>query len=111
MLVLFRKTVLKKVFHIFINKYFIVTLAFLVWMGFFDTDNYITRRKLNDKLNNLRKEKQYYLNEIKNDSILTVKLQTDSLALEKLAREKYQMKKDKEDVFLVFDTTVDRHPQ
>ena len=88
-----------------------VTLAFIVWMGFFDTDNFLTRRKLNDKLNNLRKEKQFYRNEINNDSILTVKLQNDSLELEKLAREKYQMKKDKEDVFLVFDTTADRHPQ
>ena len=102
---------LKKILRIFINKYLIVTVAFIVWMGFFDTDNFLTRRKLNDKLNNLRKEKRFFLNEINNDSVLTVKLQTDSLALEKLAREKYQMKRPNEDVFLVFDTTADRHPQ
>jgi len=103
--------VLKKILRIFINKYFVVTVAFIVWMGFFDTDNYLTRRKLNDKLNILRKEKRFYQNEITHDSILTVKLQNDSLELEKLAREKYQMKRDREDVFLVLDTTVDQHPQ
>ena len=101
----------KKILRIFINKYFIVTLAFLVWMAFFDSDNYINRRKLNEKLSTLRKEKQFYLKEINNDSVLTIRLQTDSLALEKLAREKYQMKRDNEDVYLVFDTIADRHPQ
>jgi len=103
--------VIKKILRIFINKYFVVTMAFIVWMGFFDSDNMLNRKKLNDKLNSLKMEKQFFLNEIRNDSILTVKLQNDSLALEKLAREKYQMKKDREDVFLVLDTTAGQHPQ
>jgi cell division protein DivIC len=101
----------KKILRILINKYFVVTVAFIVWMGFFDIDNFIARGKLNDKLTTLKKEKQFFLNEIRNDSILTVRLQTDSLALEQLAREKYQMKKEKEDVYLIFDTIADRHPQ
>jgi hypothetical protein len=66
--------------------------------------------KFKEKLNTLKQEKRAYLNEIKNDSILTEKLLSDTLEMEKFARENYLMKKDKEDVFLLIDTTVDRHP-
>lgn len=103
-------SLIKKALRIFINKYFIVTVAFLVWMAFFDSDNYINRKKLNSKLKGLNSEKAFYLEEIQKDSILTVRLQRDSLAIEKLAREKFQMKRDKEDVFLIIDTTADQHP-
>jgi len=36
-------------------------------------------------------------------------LLSDTSEIEKFARENYLMKKDKEDVFLVIDTTVDQH--
>jgi hypothetical protein len=101
----------KKILKIFINKYFLITVAFVVWLGFFDSDSIVSRMGFHQKLNELKQEKKFYLDEIRKDSTLTVKLMNDSLALEKFAREKYLMKKDKEDVYLVIDTTADRYPR
>jgi len=100
---------LKKILNFFINKYFLTTLAFIVWLVFFDSNNIVERLKVKDKLNDLKKEKKFYLDEIKHDSILTQKLLSDTIELEKFARERYLMKKDNEDIYLILDTTEDLH--
>ncbi len=99
----------KKILNIILNKYFLTTVAFLVWLFFFDSNNAVLRLKLRNQLNELRREKQFYLDEIQKDSILTEKLLNDTAELERFAREKYLMKKENEDVFLVIDTTPDLH--
>jgi hypothetical protein len=101
---------LKKILKIFFNKYTITLLLFAVWMVFFDNSSLLNRMKYKEKLNNLKQEKRFYLEEIKKDSILSEKLLSDTSEIERFARENYLMKRDKEDVFLVIDTTVDRHP-
>ena len=103
-------SVLKAIFRILINKYFLTTVAFVVWMVFFDSNNLITRNRLQEKLDALNVEKSFYMQEIKKDSTLTHQLLSDSAQLEKFARERYLMKKEREDVFLVIDTTADQHP-
>ena len=100
---------MKKVLRIIINKYTITLVAFGVWMIFFDSSSVLNRMKYREKLNSLKQEKHFYLEEIKKDSILSQKLLSDTSEIEKFARENYLMKKDQEDVFLVIDTTVDRH--
>jgi cell division protein DivIC len=102
--------VLRYIFNILINKYFVTTVAFVVWMVFFDSNNLLTRNRIQEKLDGLNMEKQFYQQEIRKDSTLTNQLMTDSMQLEKFARERYLMKKDKEDVFLVIDTTADQRP-
>ncbi len=102
-------SVLKKILRIFINKYFITILIFAAWMIFFDSNNILTRQRMQQKLNELNQEKDFFLKEIRNDSTLLKQLMTDSARLERFAREKYLMKKDKEDLFLVLDTTADQH--
>jgi hypothetical protein len=79
-------------------------------MVFFDSNNLLTRNVLQEKLDGLNVEKQFYLKEVKKDSTLTHQLLSDSVQLEKFARERYLMKKVKEDVFLVIDTTADQRP-
>jgi cell division protein DivIC len=101
--------VFKKILRIIINKYTITLVAFAVWMVFFDSSSILNRMKYRDKLNSLKQEKHFYLEEIKKDSILSQKLLSDTSEIEKFARENYLMKKEKEDVFLVIDTTADRH--
>jgi cell division protein DivIC len=101
--------VVKKILRFFINKYFITTVIFIAWLLFFDSNNVLTNLRTRDKLNDLKKDKKFYLDEIRKDSILVQKLLYDTLELEKYAREKYLMKKDNEDLYLVIDTTVDRH--
>jgi cell division protein FtsB len=103
-------SVLKAILRILINKYFLTTVAFVVWMVFFDSNNLLTRNRLQEKLDGLNVEKQFYLQEIKKDSTLSHQLLNDSAQIEKFARERYLMKKEKEDLFLVIDTTADRRP-
>jgi cell division protein DivIC len=99
---------LKKILNILLNKYLITTVAFVVWLIFFDSNNMIMQQDLKAKLKDLQTEKKFYLDEIRRDSILTHQLLTDTAALEKFAREKYLMKKEGEDIFLVIDTTVEK---
>jgi cell division protein DivIC len=99
---------LKKILNILLNKYLITTVAFVVWLIFFDSNNMIMQQELKAKLNELNQEKKFYLDEIRRDSILTRQLLTDTAALEKFAREKYLMKKDGEDIFLVIDTSIEK---
>jgi len=101
--------VFKKIFSIIFNKYTITLVAFAVRMVFFDSSSVLNRMKYREKLNSLKREKHFFLEEIKKDSILSQKLISDSTEIEKFARENYLMKKEKEDVFLVVDTTGDRH--
>lgn len=93
----------KKILLRFKDKYIIITLAFLIWISFFDTYNLISQFRRARALKDVKKEKQYYLEEIKKDSIATMELTTNKENLEKFAREKYLMKKDDEDIFLIIE--------
>ena len=67
-------SVLKFIFRILINKYFLTTVAFVAWMVFFDSNNLLTRNRLQEKLDGLNLEKQFYLQEIRR--LLTITLLT-----------------------------------
>lgn len=95
----------RRILHIVLNKYFLTILAFVIWLAFFDSNNLVLRMKLKQQLKELREEKQFYLDEIRKDSLLIREILTDSAELERFAREKYLMKKAGEDLFLVIDTT------
>ena len=85
------------------NKYFITFFVFLVWMLFFDNNNFIAQFRLNRTLNDLEMERDYYLTEIEKDQQATFELITDTLTLEKFGREQYLMKRDNEDIYLIVD--------
>ena len=99
---------LKKILNIVLNKYLIASVAFIVWLLFFDSNNVMMQQDLKTRLQELQQEKRFYLDEIRRDSTLIHQLQTDTTALEKFAREKYLMKKEGEDIFLVIDTAVEK---
>jgi len=101
--------VLKKILKILFNKYLVTILVFAAWMIFFDSNNILTRQRMQQKLNELNQEKNFFLEEIRKDSTLLKQLKNDCTQLERFAREKYLMKKDNEDLFLVIDTTADQH--
>ncbi len=85
------------------NRYFIVTVAFIVWLVFFDSNNLLSRGRTKQTLNELRQQKSYYLHEIAKNKQEILELKTDTANLEKFAREKYLMKKDGEEVFVIGD--------
>lgn len=83
------------------TKYFYTALAFVVWMIFFDSNNMIRQGHLSSTLNDLEDQKAYYLSEIEKDSAALNQLQTNLKTLERFARERYLMKRDNEDIYLV----------
>jgi len=83
------------------NKYILVGVFFVVWIGFFDTNRIVSVMRYRAELKQVQKEKRYYIEEIEKNAKLLELYQNDKKALEKFAREKYFMKKDNEDVFLI----------
>ena len=96
----------KRLVQLFKNKYFIAIVFTLVWLLFFDRYDFISQRRLYSQLKDLRNEKKYYSNEIDKNVVALNSLLTDSLNLEKFAREKYYMKKDNEDIFVIICDTL-----
>ena len=96
-----------KILRVLKNKYFIVSIAFLVWLVFFDQNNIISQIKLSRKLKQLQQQKEYYQLEIRNNEGATLELMNDTDQLEKYAREKYLMKKDNEDLFIIEERGAD----
>lgn len=91
----------RKILHILKNKYVIITIVFVAWILLFDKNNLISQIDLAKKLHKLKENKNYYLKEIKEDSIKIHKLLTSPENLEKFARERYNMKRDSEDIYLI----------
>jgi len=88
------------------NRYLITFVIFLVWVMFFDSNNMIRQFEDRNDLFKLKKEKRYYQKEIVSTQKDLMALLTSNSHLERYAREKYQMKKDNEEVWLVIDTTL-----
>ena len=91
----------KKILPWLKNKYIFTSLAFLIWMLFFDRNDIISQFELRNKFHQLQEDRAYYIEEIKKDRQEMRDLLTNPKNLEKFAREKYLMKKDNEDIFLI----------
>ncbi|MBF4471097.1 FtsB family cell division protein [Flavobacterium sp. HJJ] len=87
-------------FKILSNKYVWVSLSFLVWMVFLDNYSYFEHRFLNKQIDELEDNATYYEGEIKKDEE-KIKQLKNPLQIEKYAREKYYMKKDSEDIYII----------
>ncbi len=85
------------------NPYFLIGLSFIVWMLFFDAEDFITQYRLRSRLRELQEEKRYYLEQIKKVSKDREGLTSNEELLEKFAREKYFMKKKTEDLYIIVE--------
>lgn len=83
------------------NKFFLATVCFVVWMIFFDRNDLFTQMERKKDLRAIRASEQYFSQRIAEDRKFSKDLQVNMSALEKYAREKYLMKRDNEDLFLV----------
>jgi len=95
---------MKKITSILFNKYLLATLFFIVWMLFFDQRDIFYVLDQKQKLKELEKKKSYYETEIAQTRKQLTDLQNNQSALEKFARERYLMKKDGEDIFIIEDS-------
>ncbi len=90
----------KSWFKFISNKYIWVLLFFSTWMIFLDNYSYFDHRILNKQIDELENNKKYYQEEIKKDQEKIKQLKNPE-QIEKYAREKYYMKKDSEDIYLI----------
>ena len=99
------KEIRKNIFvKIITNIFVLILIPFLIWMFFFDENSYIVHNKFDKEINYLESTISFYKKKIAEDKA-TIKKLEDSLQLERFAREKYLMKKENEDIYLIeFDT-------
>ena len=90
----------KKWFRIASNKYLLVLLGFVVWMLFLDTNSWLIHRELNAEIEELEKNRSYFLNQINNDKAI-MEQPNDSLELESFARQEYYMKRENEEIYII----------
>lgn len=95
-----------KVIKPFINKYTIVLAGFLIIMSFGEY-SLINRFQLEHSVAELEKEKAQYEEDIKKAREELKLLNKDNENLERLAREKYNMRKTNEEVFIIKSLEVD----
>ena len=95
----FKRIKENNVLKILTNSYIVILIIFLSWMLFFDENTHLNR-EFNREIKELNNTVNFYKKEIKRDQKIIKQLQ-DSLQLERFAREKYLMKKENEDVYII----------
>lgn len=88
------------------NKYILAGTFFLVWMLFFDQRDVFQQIDRQQELNQLETKKQFYQKEIEKSRKELSDLQSNPAAIEKFARERFLMKKEGEDIFILDDSAV-----
>ncbi len=94
---------LKRLFWGNYRFYAISTVAMLVWMFFLDTNDLTVQYRLWNELSSMKSEKAFYQQKIKELEKERRMVIGNPALLEKYAREKYLMKKPKEDIFVIVD--------
>ena len=74
--------------------------AFIAIVGFIDENSYVRRLRNKREISRLENEIRKYREEYNESTRLLNELEEDPTAIEKIAREKYFMKKPNEDIFI-----------
>jgi len=85
------------------NFYFVFTVLFVLWMVFIDNNDIVSQFTLRSKLNDLEKQKTYYLERREKIKVEREELMSNYELLEKFAREKYLMKRKTEDLYVIVE--------
>ena len=86
--------------YVRMHKYLITVAAFLVIIVFLDENSLIQRNKHRQEINALTAEIEKYRKQYEEDTETLKELMINPQVLEKIAREKYKMKKPNEDIFV-----------
>ena len=97
------KQILSRIYHIPALKYVVVTLIGIILIGFVD-ENSVWHHMVNkQRISELQEEIDAYTLQNKNDQAQIQKLDSDPKAIKKIARERYFMKADNDDIFVLSD--------
>lgn len=95
---------LHKIFPVVTNRYFMVTIVFIVWMLFFDQRDFFQQRERSEELKKVEAAKKYYQDEIDKTKKQLNSIQNNPASVEKYARERYLLRREGEEVYLFEDT-------
>jgi len=87
----------------FTNKYVVVVFVFAIWVTFLTDKNLIDIMELRSDIEQLKEQREYYKQKIKENKEKIHQLKTNKDNLERFAREEYLMKKGNEDIFIIMD--------
>lgn len=82
------------------NKYYITIGLFVAVIGFIDENSLVRRAKNKREISNLQEEIKKYQAEYEESTERLNELTENPAAMEKVAREKYLMKKPNEDIYV-----------
>lgn len=85
------------------RKYLITVVAFAVIIGFLDENSLLRRLAYEREISQLKEEIEKYRVDYEENTRRLNELSTDPDAIEKIAREKYLMKKPNEDIYVFED--------
>ena len=83
------------------NRYFILTIAFAVWMFFFDQNSFFVHRELDKQIKLLEVDESYFQEHLNTETEKLDQLNSNPAEIERIAREKHFLKKDDEDIFII----------
>ena len=86
---------------VFTNKYLITGIVFAAWMTFFDRNDITLQLKRIHELNKLQESEKLMSDQVADTRKEFGLLKANPQTLEKYARERYMMKKDNEDLFII----------
>ncbi|ALM19872.1 septum formation initiator [Nonlabens sp. MIC269] len=90
-----------KYYQFFSNKYVLISLFFIVWILFLDANAWFTSHyEIDKQIAEKEQNAAFFRKGIKRDSARISQLSTQK-GLEKFARERYLMKKQNEEVFII----------
>ena len=84
-------------------KYAIVIIAGIILVGFVDENSFMHRVQLEMQISDLRQQIDKYNAQNEHDAKKLKELRQNPKAIEKVARERYFMKTDDEDIFVLSD--------
>ncbi len=95
------KLIIRRIIPFFRNFYFSTGFFLLVWMIFFDANDFISQYRLTQKSSDLQKEKAFYILKIEEVKKEKEEIFGSRDLFEKFARERYLMKKPTEDIYII----------
>ncbi|MBR4659973.1 MAG: septum formation initiator family protein [Bacteroidales bacterium] len=93
----------KRLWRIVLNKYFIASFIFVIWLLFFDNNNVFVWLRTQSKLRDQQARIEYLQEQIEDTSERLGRLRSDRDTLETFAREQYLFHTAEEDVYLIDD--------
>jgi len=97
------KAFLLSIWHSVFFKYAVVCILGVLIVGFLDENSFWNHMKNRQRIDELQEETDRYNAEFRRDQARIRELERNPKAIEKIARERFFMKADDEDIFVLSD--------